>query len=48
MGKREPGDIYLHAMLWDPQKSRGAHIKGDIHSLSELRCSTYTKKYDML
>lgn len=30
MGKREPGNIYMHAMLWDPQKPGGAHIKGDI------------------
>ncbi|KAK4344545.1 hypothetical protein RND71_034721 [Anisodus tanguticus] len=27
MGKRESGDLHMHAMLRDPQKSRSAHIK---------------------
>ena len=39
MGKCEFRYLYMHAMFWDPQKSRRTHIKGDflisvVHTLS--------------
>lgn len=30
MGQREFRHLYMYAVLWDPQKSWGTHIKGDI------------------
>ncbi|KAG5235561.1 ADP-ribosylation factor GTPase-activating protein [Salix suchowensis] len=50
MGKREFGYLYMHAVLRDPQKSWGTHIKGSIcnprHMASRTGCiySMYEEK----